>query len=141
MALKIGNIAKATATNVETVRYYERIGLLPPPERTSANYRSYTPAHVDRLSFIRHARGLGFDIADIRSLLDLADQPERDCAEVDRIASGHLQAVEQKIARLSVLRDELSRMVGQCRGGQVATCRIMEVLADHDQCRSDHARA
>lgn len=141
MTLKIGEIAKATGTNVETVRYYERIGLLPRPERTSANYRSYAPSHIDRLSFIRHARGLGFDIADIRSLLDLADQPERDCGQVDRIASGHLQAVEKKIARLSVLRDELSRMLRQCRGGQVGTCRIMEVLADHGECGSDHAPA
>ena len=138
MGLKIGDLAKATGTKVETVRYYERIGLLPPPERTSGNYRSYAPAHVARLSFVRHARGLGFDIADIRSLLDLADQPERDCGEVDRIASGHLQAVAEKIVRLSLLRDELSRMVGQCRGGRVGTCRIMEVLADHGQCRSDH---
>ena len=139
MGLKIGALAKATGTKVETVRYYERIGLLPPPERTSGNYRSYTPAHVARLSFIRHARGLGFDIADIRSLLDLADQPERDCGEVDRIASGHLHAVAEKIARLLLLQDELSRMLGQCRGGQVGTCRIMEVLADHGQCRANHA--
>ena len=139
MTLKIGDIAKATATNVETVRYYERIGLLPPPERTSSNYRSYTPAHLDRLSFIRHARGLGFDTADIRSLLNLADDPARDCGEVDQIASGHLKAVEEKIARLTILKDELSRMVGQCRGGQVRACRIMEVLADHRQCGSHHA--
>ncbi len=138
MPLKIGDLAKATGTKVETVRYYERIGLLPAPERTSGNYRSYTLAHLDRLNFIRHARGLGFEIANIRSLLDLADEPERDCAEVDRIASGHLQAVEDKIARLAVLRDELSRMVGQCRGGHVGSCRIMEVLADHTLCSSDH---
>lgn len=69
MGLKIGDLARATGTKVETVRYYERIGLLPPAERTSANYRSYMLSYVDRLSFIRHARGLGFDIADIRSLL------------------------------------------------------------------------
>lgn len=90
MTLKIGDLAKATGTKIATVRYYERIGLLPPPDRTSTNYRSYAPAHVARLSFVRHARGLGFDIADIRSLLDLAGQPERDCSELDRIASGHL---------------------------------------------------
>lgn len=141
MGLKIGDLAKATGTKVETVRYYERIGLMPPAERTSANYRSYTPAHIDRLHFIRHARGLGFDISDIRSLLALADQPGRDCGEVDRIASGHLHAVETKIAQLEVLRKELSRMIGQCRGGQVETCRIMEVLADHRQCQSDHTAA
>ena len=141
MSLKIGELAKATGTKVETVRYYERIGLLPAAGRTSANYRSYSEAHVDRLRFIRHARGLGFDIADIRSLLDLADEPGRDCSEVDRIASGHLHAVEAKIAQLAVLRDELGRMLGQCRGGQVESCRIMEVLADHGQCRSEHGGA
>lgn len=138
MVLKIGDLARATGTKVETVRYYERVGLLPLPERTSGNYRSYSRTHLDRLNFIRHARGLGFEIADIRSLLNLADEPERDCAEVDRIASGHLLAVEDKIARLAVLRDELSRVVGQCRGGQIGTCRIMEVLADHALCASDH---
>lgn len=139
MGLKIGELAKATGTKVETVRYYERIGLLPEADRTSGNYRSYTPAHLDQLNFIRHARRLGFDIADIRSLLDLADQPERDCAEVDRIASGHLQAVEDKIARLVLLQEELNRMIGQCRGGRVGNCRIIETLADHSLCRSDHA--
>lgn len=139
MGLKIGELAKATGTKVETVRYYERIGLLPQAERTSVNYRSYTPAHLDQLNFIRHARRLGFDIADIRSLLDLADQPDRDCADVDRIASGHLQAVEDKIARLVLLQEELNRMIGQCRGGPVGNCRIIETLADHSLCRSDHA--
>lgn len=138
MGLKIGEIAKATGTNVETVRYYERISLLQPAERTSGNYRTYTPADVARLNFIRHARGLGFNIPDIRSLLDLADQPERDCSDVDRIATGHLQVVEAKLAQLSVLRDELSRLVGQCRGGQVGSCRIMEVLANHGECSSEH---
>lgn len=136
--MKIGNLAKATGTKVETVRYYEGIGLMPEPERTSANYRSYTPAHRDRLNFIRHARELGFDIGDVRSLLNLADQPDRDCGEVDRIASGHLQAVDEKIARLEVLREELGRVIGQCRGGQVSDCRIMEVLSEHGSCQAGH---
>jgi DNA-binding transcriptional MerR regulator len=139
MGLKIGDLARATDTKVETVRYYERIGLMPPPERTGGNYRSYTKAHLRRLNFVRHARGLGFDIAEIRSLLDLADHPDRDCAQADRIASGHLEAIEAKIARLEVLRVELARMVGQCRGGQVAACRVLEVLADHSQCSGEHA--
>jgi Cu(I)-responsive transcriptional regulator len=141
MRLKIGDLARATDTKVETVRYYERIGLMPPPERTQGNYRSYTAAHLQRLNFVRHARGLGFDIAEIRSLLDLADQPERDCAEADRIASGHLSAVEAKIAQLEVLRAELERMVGECRGGRVADCRVLEVIADHSRCMGEHAAA
>lgn len=139
MGLKIGDLAKATGTKVETVRFYEKIGLMPPPARTDGNYRSYTPEHLRRLNFVRHARGLGFDIAEIRSLLDLADNPTSDCADADRIASGHLAAVEGKIARLEALRGELERMVGVCRGGQVATCRVMEALADHSLCSSEHA--
>ena len=139
--MKIGELGRATATKVETIRYYERLGLLPPPDRTEGNYRTYTPAHVQRLSFIRHARGLGFDLGEIRSLLTLADQPDRDCDEVDQIATGHLEAVETKIAQLEKMRGELARMVGQCRGGRVSTCHVLEVLADHTLCSTDHAPA
>jgi Cu(I)-responsive transcriptional regulator len=136
--MKIGDIAKATSTKVETVRFYEKIGLMPPPSRTDGNYRDYTDGHLKRLNFIRHARGLGFDIAEIRSLLDLVDQPERDCADADRIATGHLTAVEEKISQLEVLRGELARMVGECRGGRAAACRVLEVIADHGRCATDH---
>ena len=140
MGLKIGQVSAATGTNLETIRYYERIGLLPEPDRTSGNYREYEPEHVDRLNFIRHARGLGFDISGIRSLLDLAEHPERDCGEADRIASGHLTAVESKIAKLEQLRRELQRMITQCRGGQIADCRIMQALGDHGLCEPGHHR-
>ena len=128
--MKIGELSKATGSNAETIRYYERIGLLPKPGRTGGNYRDYGSADQERLNFIRHARGLGFDIADIRSLLDLGEHPERDCAEADRIASGHLEAVEQKVAQLERLRGELKRMITQCRGGRVSDCRIMQALGD-----------
>ena len=137
--MKIGELGSATNTKVETIRYYERIGLLPPTARTGGNYRHYSATHLQRLNFIRHARGLGFEIAEIRSLLDLADDPERDCGDADRIASQHLQTVEDKIARLSALRDELARIVGACRGGQIASCRVLEALGDHSKCTSDHA--
>jgi DNA-binding transcriptional MerR regulator len=136
--MKIGDLGTATDTNIETIRYYERIGLLPPPARTAANYRHYTEMHRQRLNFIRHARGLGFEIAEIRSLLALADEPERDCSEADRIASEHLRTVEEKIARLNGLREELARMVGVCRGGQVAACRVLEALGDHSLCAAEH---
>ena len=139
--MKIGELSRATGTNIETIRYYERIGLLPAPDRTAANYRSYTGAHRSRLSFVRHSRDLGFTIEEIRSLLDLSDDPARDCGEADRIATAHLKQVEAKIAQLAVLRDELSRMLAQCRGGQVQSCRIMEVLADHRHCRNEHGGA
>ncbi len=131
--MKIGDVSRITGTKVETIRYYERIGLLPKPSRTGGNYRSYAPPDVDRLKFIRHARGLGFDIADIRSLLDLSEHPERDCCEVDRITTSHLTVVDRKIGQLELLRGELARMLEQCRGGQVADCRILLTLADRDE--------
>lgn len=137
--MKIGELSKATGTNIETIRYYERIGLLPAPLRSSGNYRTYAEAHRARLAFVRHSRELGFTIEQIRSLLDLADHPERDCAEADRIASRHLAEVETKLARLAALREELSRLVGRCRGGLAAECRVIEALGDHSFCREDHA--
>ena len=137
--MKIGQLARATGTSSETIRYYEQIGLMRRPERTESNYRDYAPADADRLAFIRHARGLGFELADIRSLLDLADQPDRDCGEADLIASGHLEAVEHKITQLEKLRVELGRMISQCRGSNAATCHILHVLSDHDLCATEHA--
>ena len=136
--MRIGELAEATGSNSETIRYYEKIGLLPRPGRTDSNYRDYSATDVERLSFIRHARGLGFELADIRSLIELAEQPERDCGEVDAIASRHLAAVESKLARLGSLRIELGRMLAQCRGGTVSSCRIMKVMADHELCSSEH---
>lgn len=84
--LKIGDLARETNTKVETIRFYERINLLPTAKRTSGNYRIYEPQQLQRLNFIRHARSLGFDIDEIRSLLDLVDQPDRACVEADQIA-------------------------------------------------------
>ena len=136
--MRIGELAEATGSNSETIRYYEKIGLLPRPGRTDSNYRDYSATDVERLSFIRHARGLGFELADIRSLIELAEQPERDCGEVDAIASRHLAAVESKLARLDSLRVELGRMLAQCRGGTVSSCRIMKVMADHELCSTEH---
>jgi Cu(I)-responsive transcriptional regulator len=136
--MKIGELSRATATNIETIRYYERIGLLPAPDRTAANYRSYGDAHRSRLAFVRHSRDLGFTIEEIRSLLDLSDDPTRECAEADRIASTHLEQVEEKIAQLTLLRDELTRIVGRCRGGVAADCRVIEALGDHSHCKSAH---
>ena len=136
--MKIGELSRATGTNIETIRYYERIGLLPAPDRTAANYRSYGDPHRARLTFVRHSRDLGFTIEEIRSLLDLSDDPGRDCSEADRIASRHLAQVEEKIAQLTLLREELTRIVGRCRGGIAADCRVIEALGDHGHCESTH---
>ena len=136
--MKIGELSRATGINIETIRYYERIGLLPEPDRTAANYRSYGDPHRARLTFVRHSRDLGFAIEEIRSLLDLSDDPARDCSEADRIASRYLAQVEEKIAQLTLLRDELTRIVGRCRGGVAADCRVIEALGDHRHCESAH---
>ncbi|MEJ1979000.1 MAG: helix-turn-helix domain-containing protein [Acetobacteraceae bacterium] len=127
--LAIGDLAKRTGTKVETIRYYERIGLLPKPARTEGNYRSYDNEHLGRLSFIRRARDLGFSLDQVRELLGLADQRDRSCEAVDVIARQHLAEVEHKIADLNALRDELADLIGRCRHGTVAECRIIETLA------------
>lgn len=127
--MKIGALAKATDTKVETVRYYENIGLLPPPARTTANYRDYGSDHLARLSFIRRARNLGFTLRALRELLELSDNQDQSCEAVDDIASRHLAEIDQKIDDLTTLRSELDRLIGACQHGTVGECKIIETLA------------
>ena len=130
--LTIGDLSRATDTKVETVRYYERIGLLPAPARTgSGQYRAYTPAELGRLSFIRRARDLGFSLDQIRELLALSDDRTHSCEAVDAIARAHLAEVERKIADLQALARELGGMLDDACHGTVAECRIIESLAPH----------
>jgi Cu(I)-responsive transcriptional regulator len=129
MALKIGDLGRATGTKVETIRYYEQIGLMPKPPRSAGNYRSYGEPELRRLSFIRRARDLGFSLDQVRALLGLADNRESSCATVDAIARDHLAAVERKIADLESLGAELSSMLTQCSRGTIADCRIIETLS------------
>jgi Cu(I)-responsive transcriptional regulator len=136
--MNIGELARVTDTKAETIRYYERIGLMPAPPRTAGNYRDYSGAHVSRLTFTRRARDLGFSIEQIRALLDLADQKEQSCAAVDAIAREHLAEVKRKLADLAALRRELDSLIGQCRHGTVAECRILEALAP-DAAKPKHA--
>ena len=128
VGMTIGQLGKATGTVVETIRYYERIGLLPKVARTAGNYRSYGLSEVSRLSFIRRARDLGFSLEHVRTLLSLADDCGRPCGEVDEIAKEHLIAVERKIVDLRALRRELSSLIEQCGRGTIADCRILEAL-------------
>ncbi|MAM40415.1 MAG: MerR family transcriptional regulator [Erythrobacter sp.] len=128
MALTIGEMGKATNTKIETIRYYERIGLLPKPARTSSNYRDYGQAELGRLSFIRRSRDLGFSLDQVRALLGLSDDKSGDCAGIDRIANQHLVEVDRKIADLQALRRELKAVIDSCDGGTVAECRIIEAL-------------
>lgn len=126
--MKIGELAKSTGTKVETVRYYEKIGLLPPPARTVGNYRAYDFDHLSRLSFVRRARDIGFTLEAVRELLTLADDKNRSCEAVDGIARTHLAEINRKIADLSALRGELDRVIGSCSHGTVADCKIIETL-------------
>jgi DNA-binding transcriptional MerR regulator len=135
-AFSIGDLAGQTGTKVETIRYYEKAGLMPPAARTAGNHRAYSRAHIDRLAFIRHSRELGFPLESVRTLLTMADDPAQSCVEVDAIARQHLASVRSRITRLQALEVELSRMVQECRCGRVADCRVIEVLADqtHAHC-------
>ena len=126
--LSIGEAAKAAGTGAETIRYYEKIGLLPTPPRTSGNYRSFGSQEVSRLTFIRRARERGFSLDHVRTLLSLSDDRAKSCGEVDEIASAHLETVEQKIADLMALKRELSSVISQCGQGTIANCRILEAL-------------
>jgi DNA-binding transcriptional MerR regulator len=140
-AFSIGDLAGQTGTKVETIRYYEKAGLMPPAARTAGNHRAYSRAHLDRLAFIRHSRELGFPLESVRTLLTMADDPTQSCVEVDAIARQHLASVRSRITRLQALEVELSRMVQECGCGRVADCRVIEVLADetHARCLSpDH---
>jgi Cu(I)-responsive transcriptional regulator len=127
--LTIGHLAKETGTKVETIRFYEKIGVLPQPERTAGNYRTYDISHLNRLSFIRRARELGFSLDQVRELLVLADDRSQSCAAIDAIANEHRRDVERKIADLQALKAELDSLIDQCSCGTVAECRIIESLS------------
>ena len=128
--VSIGELAKVTSTKVVTIRYYERIGLLPSPPRTSGNYRAYDREQVSRLRFIRRCRDLGFTLDQVRDLLRLSSRKDQDCTAVDRLAAAHLAAVESKIADLKRLATELQRLNTCCQGGgRIADCRIIEALS------------
>ena len=132
--LTIGELGQKTGCKVQTIRYYEQIGLMPKPARTSGNQRRYNPGHAERLAFIRHSRELGFSLDAIRELLDISDDPERSCETVDRIARDQLEQVDRRIRSLKAMKGELERMILQCRGDKIADCRIIEVLSDHSLC-------
>jgi DNA-binding transcriptional MerR regulator len=136
--IAIGRLAAATATNVQTIRYYEQIGLLRPAGRTAGRHRVYGPEERRRLRFIRHARDLGFSVEAIRELLALSDSPHDSCEPADRIAQRQLEDVGERIRKLRALERELKRMLDQCRHSRVSDCRIMEVLKDHRHCAAEH---
>ena len=136
----IGHVSRAASCKVQTIRYYEQIGLLPVAPRSEGNRRLYAQADIDRLMFIRHARELGFALDAIRDLLSLSDDPNQPCVAADAIARRQLDEVERRIARLGSLKTELMRMIDQCRGGRISDCRVIEVLSNHAHCMADDHR-
>ncbi|MEX1081695.1 MAG: MerR family DNA-binding protein [Halofilum sp. (in: g-proteobacteria)] len=126
--MTIGRLAKATEVGVETIRYYEREGLLEPPDRTASGYRLYPPKAVERLGFIRRAKALGFSLAEIRELLGLAD-PRGDRAKVKALTEHKLAEIDQRIEELRRMRQALAGLDRQCSGhGPVEGCPIIEAL-------------
>jgi MerR family mercuric resistance operon transcriptional regulator len=126
--IAIGDLARRTSSNVETIRYYERVTLLPAPARSPGGYRLYGIGHVKRLTFIRRARALGFSIDEVRTLLRLADERKRPCAEVRVVAEAHLNDVRAKIADLRAMERVLKDTVAKCADGTRARCPVIEAL-------------
>lgn len=141
-ATTIGGLAKASGVKVTTIRYYESIGLIDPPDRSDGGQRLYDKGAVERMNFIRHARDLGFSLEAIRELIALSANIERSCAEIDEIARRHAADIRHRIKRLKALEREMERMIKSCSVNKVADCRVLAVLADHDLCAMpDHGRS
>ncbi len=135
----IGQLAARSGVKVPTIRYYEEVGLLAEPGRNAGNQRRYDTAALERLSFIRHARELGFSVEDIRALIEMSAHPEQPCAALDQIARDQLATTRARIARLQRLEAELQRIVSNCDGGHVGDCSVLAALGDHTQCAGPHA--
>ena len=126
--MKIGELAKLTDAQVETIRYYEREGLLPAPARSDGNYRLYTQAHVERLTFIRNCRSLDMTLGEIRSLLHLRDSPQDQCESVNALIDEHIQHVNDRIASLQALQAQLLDVRQRCSEGSPDHCGILDRL-------------
>lgn len=129
-ALTIGALSKRAGVNIETIRYYERSGLMPEPPRSEGGHRLYSRDHLKRLAFIRRSRELGFSLEEIRALLRLVDGGDYTCGEVKALTDRHLKEVRQKIADLQRLEKTLGEISSQCEGGAVPECPIIEALFD-----------
>ena len=141
--MRIGEVAQATDTSIETIRYYEREGLLPTPKRSEGNYRIYEPAHVDRLLFIRHCRRLDMTQDEIRVLLRFKDAPQENCGEVDAVIDHHIEHVAARIAELQALQKHLRDMRAQCQHAQGASadCGLLQELTASSKRNTDAPRA
>lgn len=127
-SLQRAELARRTGCNIETIRYYEKIGMMPDPPRTPAGYRVYGTSHVSRLKFILRARELGFSIKETRGLLDLVDGGDQTCGEVKERTERHLADVRAKIADLRRIEKALSATAARCSGEEVPECAVIETL-------------
>ena len=128
MELTRGKLASRTGCNIETIRYYEKIGLMPPARRAANGYRIYAPSDVQRLNFILRCRRLGLHLGGIRDLLGFVDESTYTCADIKRRVEGHLGQVRAQIADLQDMETTLERLVGECTGEDAPSCAIIEEL-------------
>ena len=128
--LSIGALSKQSAVNIETIRYYEKIGIMPVPARSAGGYRIYEPGHLKRLGFVRRGRELGFGLDELRGLLRLVDGHTYTCAEVRTLTLDHLAEVRRKIRDLRRLGRVMADMAAQCTGDRVPQCPVIDALFD-----------
>ena len=129
-SLRRVDVARATGCNLETIRYYETVGIMPDPPRSAKGYRCYDDAHVRRLKFIMRSRDLGFSLEEIRGLLGLVDDRTQTCAQVQTVAESHLQDVQEKIADLKRIERVLSETVARCTGDAAPECAVIDALLE-----------
>lgn len=130
-AIAIGELALRSGTKVPTIRFYESIGLLPSPTRTTGGQRRFDPTTLERLALIRHARESGFDTEEIRGLLDLYEQPNAPCEGAAALADTLVRRIDTRLRRLKRLRNSLANTVASCKGSRSSECTVLRTLADH----------
>lgn len=143
-AMRIGELGRATGVDIETIRYYEKIGLLPAPARSDNGYRSYAQPHLERLAFIRHCRALDISLADVKRLLDFAAQPGADCGDIDRLIDAQLARARARLKSMRALERQLAALRARCHPGQVTgECGILHELiaAAHGEACACHLDA
>ena len=138
--LRIGELARATGVDVETIRYYEKAGLLPPPARQSNGYRAYTSAHLERLAFIRHGRALDISLADIQRLLEFVNSPATACADINALIDAQLARVQARMQSMQALEKQLLALRQRCTDGHNGECGILHelVAAAHGEACACH---
>lgn len=134
----IGELSKNTGVKIPTIRYYEKIGLIDAPSRSEGNQRQYEQQGLERLSFIRHARELGFTIEDIKDLVTLSIDDGKACDKAHNIATQHLSSVKERITKLKRLERELKRIETMSGNCQIDECNVIRALADHSLCQTKH---